>query len=199
MPVKIHGKEYKLVAERVQEFLALGKEECLNQSIETEIVMFEGNDCIIKATIKVAGEVVATGIAHEVRGSTNINQTSHVENCETSAIGRALAAYGLAGTEYASADEVVNAINQQSELKYNKMIEEKLCAQRDIFLTLGDDVLLMKALWTEENYKEAYEIWCNFSEENKEKLWVAPSKGGLFTTEERAFMKTSEFRGESNE
>lgn len=41
----------------------------------------------------------ATGYAEEVRGSSNVNTTSPLENCETSAIGRALAAAGLAGSD----------------------------------------------------------------------------------------------------
>ena len=39
---------------------------------------------------KHSGEVIAQGHAHEVQGSSNINKTSYVENCETSAVGRAL-------------------------------------------------------------------------------------------------------------
>lgn len=79
MPVSIHGKEYFTVAERVQTFL----EKFPGYVITTNIERFEGDDCIIKATIlNDKGDVAATGIAHEVRGSTNINRTSHVENCE---------------------------------------------------------------------------------------------------------------------
>jgi hypothetical protein len=57
--------------------------------------------------------IIATGIAEEKRGSSQINRTSALENCETSAIGRALAAAGYGGSEYASANEVENAIQQQ--------------------------------------------------------------------------------------
>jgi hypothetical protein len=61
--------------------------------------------------------VIATGLAEEKRTSSQINRTSALENCETSAIGRALAAFGLGGSEYASANEVQNAIHQQSRPK----------------------------------------------------------------------------------
>ena len=110
MPVNIHGKEYKTVAERVSVFRKKHPE----LTIETEIVRWEGEDVVVKASISDNGKLIATGLAHEVRGSTNINKTSHVENCETSSLGRALAAFGLGGTEYASADEVANAIAQQN-------------------------------------------------------------------------------------
>jgi hypothetical protein len=68
----------------------------------------------MKATISdEKGRVIATGHAEEVRASSQINKTSALENAETSAIGRALAALGMAGTEFASADEVAQAIKQQ--------------------------------------------------------------------------------------
>ena len=62
---------------------------------------------------------IATGIAEEVKGSTFINKTSYVENCETSAWGRALANMGIGlDTSVASAEEVQNAIaNQNSKPK----------------------------------------------------------------------------------
>ena len=47
--------------------------------------------------------------------ASKINATSALENAETSAIGRRLSALGFGGTEYASADEVANAIQQQQD------------------------------------------------------------------------------------
>jgi hypothetical protein len=57
--------------------------------------------------------IVASGYAEEKRNSSKINQTSAVENCETSSIGRALACIGLGGDSYASAEELVSALKQQ--------------------------------------------------------------------------------------
>ena len=49
-----------------------------------------------------------------MQGSSNINKTSYVENCETSAIGRALAMLGIGiDTSIASANEVADAIAKQ--------------------------------------------------------------------------------------
>ena len=113
MPIEIHGKQYVTVAERVAKFredlpIATG------WGIVTEIIS-QGSDAIVmRAQIHdPEGHVVACGHAEEKFGTTQINQTSAVENCETSAIGRALAACGYGGTEYASANEVQNAIGQQ--------------------------------------------------------------------------------------
>lgn len=112
--VNIHGKEYETVASRVSRF----REEIGHSlSISTKIIEVTENRVIMKATIKDAkGFVIATGHAEEVRAASTINKTSALENCETSAIGRALAAFGLAGTEFASADEVAGAISQQGKI-----------------------------------------------------------------------------------
>jgi hypothetical protein len=55
--------------------------------------------CVIRAELWLEDVCVATGYAEEVRGAGNVNRTSHVENCETSAVGRALANAGMAGTD----------------------------------------------------------------------------------------------------
>ena len=109
MPVEIHGKEYKMVVERVDEFHKDHKE---NRSILTEIIQFKDGVVVVKAAVKI-GDDVFTGHAYEEIGSTQINKTSALENCETSAIGRALSSAGYAGSEFASAEEVATAINKQ--------------------------------------------------------------------------------------
>jgi hypothetical protein len=189
MPVQIHGKSYKTVVERVNEFRSIEKYE--NWAIETEILKFEDPDCIIQARILDGiGQLKATGLAHEVRDSTNINKTSHVENCETSAIGRALAALGLAGTEYASGDEVSNAIINQ----HVKEATGKLSDLIQALLRHHDSVVAIKAGIASGEFSGASEEWFSLDEETKQALWVAPTKGGVFTTQEIEVIKSQEFR-----
>ena len=108
--VSIHGKDYKTVAKRVDEFR---KEYQSKMAIITELISIDEKSVVMKASILNENQIViATGYAEEKRGASQINQTSALENCETSAIGRALANFGLTGGEYASADEVANAIAQ---------------------------------------------------------------------------------------
>lgn len=111
--VNIKGKDYKTVALRVSEF----REQCPiahGWSIQTEIVSINETSVIVKASIvNDKGQVVGTGHGHERWDANQINETSCVENCETSAIGRALAASGFGGSEFASANEVENAVHQQ--------------------------------------------------------------------------------------
>jgi len=181
MPVSIHGKEYFTVAERIKTF----REHNPDWSIQTELV--EAAEAVImKAAIcNSDGMVMATGYAEEVRGSTNINKTSALENCETSAIGRALSAAGYAGTEYASADEVANAIKQQADMEH---IEYMNCV-RDNWLSIE---AVKRSIATGE-LTSGVEAIAELDEDIKKLLWKAPTKGGVWTTEERAVMKSNEW------
>lgn len=111
--IDIKGKDYVLVNDR----LAYFREAYKGYSLETEVVFLDENYCVLKAVIKDDKErVVATGLAREVNGSTFINKTSYVENCETSAWGRALGNLGIGiDTSVASYEEVANAIEQQKQ------------------------------------------------------------------------------------
>jgi hypothetical protein len=111
--VNIHGKAYETVALRVRKFREGAGKEC---SLTTEIVSRDDECVVMKATIATPdGRILATGHSEEYRHTSQINRTSALENAETSAIGRALAALGLGGTEFATADEVANAITQQKK------------------------------------------------------------------------------------
>ena len=120
--VNIRGKEYKTVALRVQEF----RTDFPGHSLVTDIVKIDDDQCIVKAMVVKDNVIIATGHAQEFRKSSQINGTSYVENCETSAIGRALACLGIGGTEFASANEVVNAIYQQNNPVVEELTEEQL-------------------------------------------------------------------------
>lgn len=108
--VNIHGKQYQTVAYRVGRFREAHKE----YSLTTEILHRDSDCAVMKATISnEQGRVIATGHSEEYRTQSGINSTSALENAETSAIGRALAALGFGGTEFATADEVAIAIKSQ--------------------------------------------------------------------------------------
>lgn len=104
-PMDIKGKKYIPVNERVKAFRMLVPE----GTIETELLRSD-DYIIVKAKVFVNGDLKATGYAEEVRGSSNINRTSAIENCETSAVGRALGFLGIGiDTSIASFEEVNNA------------------------------------------------------------------------------------------
>ena len=90
-PIDIKGKEYVQVHERIKEFWRLNPE--VGRIVTTLIENGDGY-CIFKAEVYIdadgGGAPVATGHAREKEGDSFINKTSYLENCETSAIGRAL-------------------------------------------------------------------------------------------------------------
>jgi hypothetical protein len=100
--IKIHGKDYQTVALRVKEF----RKAHPNLGLRTQMVRYDDEAVMCRAEIWDNEFLLATGHAEERRSSSSINKTSALENCETSAIGRALAALGFGGTEFASANEV---------------------------------------------------------------------------------------------
>lgn len=110
----IKGKQYVEVNERIKFFRL--DEQYKGYCLESEMVHLTNDTVCIKAIIKDASDrVVATGVAYEEKGASRINSTSYVENCETSAWGRALANLGIGiDTSIASSSEVANAISQQS-------------------------------------------------------------------------------------
>ena len=113
--IDIKGKTYITVNERLKYF----RENYKGWSIVTEIINSDSEICLMKAEIlDEYNDVMATGHAYEEAQSSFINKTSHVENCETSAIGRALGCLGIGIDEsVATFDEVATAINKQAEDK----------------------------------------------------------------------------------
>ena len=99
----------------VNERLKIFRRDFPGHALISDVIKNENGEIIIKATVyNDSGGAVATGIAHEKEGSSQINTTSYVENCETSAWGRALGNFGIGiGSAVASADEVKQAIKQQ--------------------------------------------------------------------------------------
>lgn len=111
----IKGKEYAEVNQRIKAFRMVHP----NGTITTDIVNIENGIVLMKASITDdEGRLIGTGYAYEKEKSSFINQTSYIENCETSAVGRALGMCGFGiDTSVASAEEVQNAIiNQKAPL-----------------------------------------------------------------------------------
>jgi len=109
--VNIKGRQYVEVNERLRYF----RENYPNYSLTSEVIEKTDTSILIQAKIIYDGVVLATGLAEEEKGSTFINKTSYVENCETSAWGRALGNFGIGlDTSVASYDEVANAIKNQT-------------------------------------------------------------------------------------
>lgn len=119
----VKGKEYAEVNQRIKAFRSI----CPGGSIVTEMLSNENGMCVFKATIcDEEMRILGTGTAYEKETSSYINKTSYIENCETSAVGRALGMCGFGiDTSIASAEEVQNAmLNQGDAPKQEKPKEQ---------------------------------------------------------------------------
>ena len=124
----IKGKNYAEVNQRIKAFRMVYPD----GFISTNMASNDNGVCIFRAEVgyfdpEYGRIVLATGTAYEKEGSTFINKTSYIENCETSAVGRAL---GMAGfgidISVASAEEVQNAMLQQKQGDIEAKKHEKL-------------------------------------------------------------------------
>ena len=121
----IKGKAYVEVNERIKYFRS--HPDYTGWSLSSEIVAMDADSCVIRAEIRDENWVLrATGFAQEDKSSSYINKTSYVENCETSAWGRALASLGIGiDTSIASSNEVSMAIAKQGTTKATPKAKEE--------------------------------------------------------------------------
>ena len=163
--VDIHGKQYKTVVLRVNEF----REACsITEGWGVETCIIEMNDkwaCVKASITNPDGRVVGTGHGVEFwQGTNKINKTSALENAETSALGRALSSVGLGGEEYASADEVLNAIKTQDTMEEKPVATKEADDDTDSLFTVEHDVAIddvkdnIKKL-TDKMGEDEYRIW----------------------------------------
>lgn len=116
--LNLKGKDYAMVPERVTAFRKLYPE----GFITTEILSHDGTVVTMQARVGYIREdgsrvILGTGLAQEVKGKGMVNSTSYIENCETSAVGRALGMLGLGinGGGICSAEELANAVIAQKQ------------------------------------------------------------------------------------
>ena len=109
----IKGKDYAEVNQRIKAYRMVYPE----GTIATEMLFNDNGLCIIQARVyDEENHLLGVGHAYEKEASSFINKTSYIENCETSAVGRALGMCGFGiDTSVCSADELQNAkLNQEA-------------------------------------------------------------------------------------
>lgn len=164
---EIKGKDYVEVNQRIKAFRMVYP----TGQILTEMVSNENGVCIFRAYVHDESEnLLATGTAYEKESSSFINKTSYIENCETSAVGRAL---GMAGfgidVSVASYEEVANAIENQSQ----KKPEEP---------TKADDGFTNLLIEVKNAQTRMDELGIDFRDDKKVRSWVI-NKSGVETTD----------------
>jgi len=167
------GKKYLEVKHRVT---VLRQTYGLELGIETELLHACDKHVRVSAKITDAtGRVIGSGLAEEVRGSSNVNSTSALENAETSAVGRALASLGLHGGEYASLNEIEIAQSHPVQPPPAVPVPTKVVADEIPFDS------------TDERVVEDWPDWCaeakaKFSElqtESRLRGWMTDNKFNL--------------------
>ena len=120
--INIKGKNYVMVNERIMFFRTA--EQYKGWSLQSEFIELKEDSCVIKAiVVDDKGIVRATGFAQEDKSSSMINKTSFVENCETSAWGRALGCLGIGiNDSIASAEEMQMAISKQEQIVQDEVV-----------------------------------------------------------------------------
>ena len=151
--VSIHGKEYATVALR----LAIARRNLgASLDIVTKVIHHDDKQILMQADIFIDGKHVSTGTAHEFRAESKMHQTSYVELCDTSCVGRALAMCGLINDSVASAEETSLAIEKQ-DLKLQSSLKslEKIDHEGGYKLWLTENQVTFKKL--KENDPLAYQ------------------------------------------
>ena len=145
---EIKGKDYAEVNQRIKAFRMVYP----NGAIIPELISDEDGICKFKATIMDDnGDVIGVAHAYEKENSTFINKTSYIENCETSAVGRALGMCGFGiDTSVASAEEVQNAIANQD----NQQKPQKSVAKKEQVMITEQQKEIIKKIYTPEEIKE---------------------------------------------
>jgi len=104
--------DYETVEERLRRFLTDNSDARVITHNETTDADRTASRWVVRAEIFLNAEeqsdglAKATGYAFEVDGSGMANKTAALENCETSAIGRALANAGYSGNKRATREEM---------------------------------------------------------------------------------------------
>lgn len=149
--VDIKGKKYVEVNTRI----AYLRENYPTASLLSEMLSNESGVCVFKTSLVIDDKVVATGHAYEKEGSTFINKTSYIENCETSSWGRCLANFMPTDANgevhpIASALEVQNAIANQEK----KSSQEAIISKERILEALDT----LQHCYAEKDYKRAEKV-----------------------------------------
>lgn len=148
-PIDIRGKKYAQVNQRIKAFRMCYPE----GSILTDLVEDKDGRCVIKATVYAdyPNRIIGTGTAYELESSGSINRGSYIENCETSAVGRALGMCGFGIDVAVSSAEELNGKQDRFESDMYKTELTKyapLCA--DCNLAILPLVKTDGTIWTIE-------------------------------------------------
>jgi hypothetical protein len=160
--VNIKGKEYVEVSERIKYF----REHYEDGSIQTQLLKFENGICLFKAEVYVGEDLISTGHAYEKEGNGFINKDSFIENCETSAVGRALGIMGIGiDTSVRSALEMANASTRDKYYDAPSKLSQQ--EQKEM---IQDFLQTLKLLGVEDDKVEDAKVYLGAKKDDKADL-----------------------------
>jgi hypothetical protein len=132
-------EDYEPVEDRLAKFI----KDFPDFRISTELVAHTNDRYIVKACIYrtyADSEPYSSGLAEETVSSRGVNSTSALENCETSAIGRALANAGYATKGRRASREEMLKVNNNQPKSFKEKLDEK------ITIPVADDPWTVRAI-----------------------------------------------------
>jgi hypothetical protein len=159
--------DYEEVKDRIPRFLEQHPDGRILTSLESPVA--ELGVVVFRATLYKTGEdqekglPLSTGWAFEKEGAGTVNKTSHLENCETSAIGRALANVGIQGKQRPSREDMRKVEEPQVTRPAERTNGNQLDAKRKAFFAnaqkLGvdgeDAKALVKSMFELDSFNDA--------------------------------------------
>jgi hypothetical protein len=175
--IEIQGKPYVTVNARLTYF----RENCEDYQLVTEIIKHDDESCLIKASvINKDGVVISTGHAYERVTQGFINKTSHVENCETSAVGRALAIFGIGIDEEVRSYEEMSIAIEGQKTPRKKKEKESACAETETIKKEDLEDLIFKDIETLKDLIELHIALTKEQQNDKDiKTWFSIRKQQL--------------------
>ena len=172
--MEIKGKNYVAVAARISAF----RELCPMGSIETNIVSLTQDSSgvnVVTMRSQVSdenGKILGTGFAQEKENSSFINKTSFIENCETSAVGRALGMLGIGSDEQmASAEEMVNVLTNQNNFQKSTQKKDTVTPPNKDDIDLNAKISAKQVL--------TLKMMCKKHEMPEEKIYEKYNRGSI--------------------
>lgn len=189
--VPIHGRDYQTVALRIKQMRADHGEQW---AIDTQLLQADDETVRFKCVIRDRDRIISTGHAEEKKAASKINASSMLENCETSAIGRALASAGYLGVDVATADEMQSHREDEIVLYFIRYLDKirEHWHMLDTFKVKADEADNVNQLQTATDALQRM-----IGKEDFRILWRAPTKGSVFTTEERDWAGATKPQGDS--
>ncbi len=146
--------DYESVEERIKRFYKDHPDGAIHTDLLSDADKLD--QCVVKAYVYIGERFVSTGLAFEKAGSGGANNTAHLENAETSAIGRALANYNYSGNKRASREEMQKVGRGEEEAQKLYDANLKVLQDKKLDETITQDEYDEGVKWLNQHLKTVH-------------------------------------------